>query len=126
MSSLVNISFATEADAPALAKIGIAALQSDLVRRVIFPSQGDAARAERDLSVTLGKQLRNPKAGVIKATLKDTDKIVAYVYFYLDDTADESQPGQSNTDHGPTESFTPHLAQQRINNIIGRRKHWGE
>src|SRR5450756_2114629 len=70
MSSIVNISFASEADIRTMAQIGIAAYRSDLVARILFHGPENDKRVEDDLAASRLKALLNPKHYIYKATMK--------------------------------------------------------
>jgi hypothetical protein len=126
MTSLVDIGFVVEADIPALVHIGVAALQSDLISRILFPGTNGKKNAQKEFADTLHKELHNPKAVLIKATTKGTEKIVAYLYIYRNDldsnTIDTSAPVAQDT----IGSRLNYLVKRKQHHLLAGQRHWGK
>jgi len=120
----IVVSVATKEDAPVLAKIGIAALQSDLLSRVIFANPEDVTEAEVKLGATLRREVDNPGAYVLKATCKDEDKIVAYLYIYKNDSTDGAAPALYRVTDGTMASALFQLNDKQQREIVGEKEHW--
>jgi hypothetical protein len=124
-SPIVDISFAIEKDTPALAHIGVVALRNDLIHRIIFTASIDNDRAEKELENTLKKELHNPKACIVKATLKGTDKIVGYLYVYRNDSDKEILSAPSSTVYSTLGSLMMRILKKKQCDLLAGQKHWG-
>lgn len=126
MSSIVNISYASEADIPTIAHIGIAAVQSDLVRRILFTKPGDHNTAERKLATTLHEELSNPKAHIMKATLQGSEETVGYLYGYRNDGGEEDYtPSLVGGVGGAISSLLARHMRTKRKSLLGGQTHWG-
>jgi len=126
MAPAIECSFATEDDIPELARVGIEALQSDLVRRLFFTKALDRNRGEANLATTLRRQLTNPTGVVVKAKLCDGGKAVGYLWAYRVDNPSAERDGLSFSAKGSLGFEYEALVRKTMGKAMGGQRHWGK
>lgn len=132
MASIVDILPACEEDFSTLASIVPRAMGVDLLDRIMFENSDpfDTTLQEQFVMAELRRAESNPRAHIIKATIKGKGEIVGYGLVRFHDGKDESSgPSMASFPPGTNARFVRRLAQgfgERHRKHMGGKPHASE